>query len=179
MPSPADIALVVRFDHVVDGLLDRVRGHQMLDRAMYGTSEAGNFSLIWHVLAWLPVLLGRQHPRRALAISSALVIESVIVNGGIKSLFKRERPKPPEPRPHRLRSPTTSSFPSGHASAAVVAATLLSRSRRDRPYYVALAGVVAGSRAYVRIHHASDVVGGGTVGVVLAMVARRTLRRYL
>ena len=37
----------------------------------------------------------------------------------------------------------------------------------------ALAGVVASSRVYVKIHHASDVVAGAAIGVGLAAVARR------
>ena len=32
---------------------------------------------------------------------------------------------------------------------------------------------VATSRAYVRIHHASDIVAGAAVGLALAAVARR------
>ncbi|MBV1892947.1 MAG: phosphatase PAP2 family protein, partial [Ilumatobacteraceae bacterium] len=33
------------------------------------------------------------------------------------------------------------------------------------------------SRAYVRIHHASDVVGGVVVGAVLGILGRRMARR--
>ena len=57
--------------------------------------------------------------------------------------------------------PLTTSFPSGHSSTAVVAAILLSAARpQGRPVYWASAALVASSRVYVRIHHASDVVGG-------------------
>ena len=39
--------------------------------------------------------------------------------------------------------------------------------------WFALAAVVAVSRAYVRVHHASDVVGGIAVGRVLGLLGRR------
>ncbi|MDE0217521.1 MAG: phosphatase PAP2 family protein, partial [bacterium] len=75
--------------------------------------------------------------------------------------------------PHRLRQPLTSSFPSGHASAAVVAAALLSESRRCRRPFWAAASVVAASRVYVRIHHASDVVVGALVGAAIARLFKK------
>ena len=41
------------------------------------------------------------------------------------------------------------------------------------PLYYALAVVVASSRVYVRIHHASDVVAGAALGVGLGALANQ------
>jgi undecaprenyl-diphosphatase len=73
----------------------------------------------------------------------------------------------------------TSSFPSGHASAAFCAATLMSdgRSRTSRLAWYSLAAFVASSRVHVKIHHASDVIGGATVGLVAGQIAKRLWRR--
>ena len=101
------------------------------------------------------------------------------MNLGLKSLFKRTRPVHEGDRPLSLRRPLTSSFPSGHASAAMVAAALLS-DRRPLPEVVvwySLAALVATSRVHVKIHHASDVVAGAAVGIVLGAVAKRVWRR--
>ena len=98
------------------------------------------------------------------------------MNGAVKALFRRTRPIAEFERPHRLRQPRTSSFPSGHASAAFVAAALLSDGRRAKPLYYGVAGVVALSRVHVRIHHASDVVGGIAVGVALGAIVKRVGR---
>jgi undecaprenyl-diphosphatase len=79
-----------------------------------------------------------------------------------------------------MRIPLTTSFPSGHSSTAMVAGILLSQ-RSSRPTKVALfglGGLVAASRVHVRIHHASDVVGGVTVGLVLGAVARKVWPLY-
>ena len=100
-------------------------------------------------------------------------IESALVNLGIKSLFKRTRPAHEGDRPLQLRQPRTSSFPSGHATSAFTAAALLSDRDRLWPAYYGVAVVVAASRVYVRIHHASDVLAGVAVGVLLGQVGRR------
>lgn len=104
---------------------------------------------------------------------AALGAESTIVNGPVKSLFRRNRPVSDVPRPHRLRKPKTTSFPSGHASAATVFAIVAGEDDPLRRVYVALAATVALSRVYVRIHYASDVVGGAVVGAVLGTAWRR------
>jgi undecaprenyl-diphosphatase len=74
--------------------------------------------------------------------------------------------------------PKTTSFPSGHASAAFCAATLLSDGRTGtrKVAWYALAGTVAFSRVHVKIHHASDVIGGVAFGLVVGRVARRLWR---
>lgn len=166
------------FDAAADAALDRLRGHPFADRVFYAASEAGNFSLIWHGLAWTEAAIVRSPAavRRAAETSIALGIESALVNGGVKSLFERSRPDHGVPRPHRLRQPKTSSFPSGHASAAAVAFALLSRRKSLTGPVAVIAAVVSLSRAYVRIHHASDVAGGALMGAMLGWIARRVLR---
>jgi membrane-associated phospholipid phosphatase len=96
------------------------------------------------------------------------------VNIGVKSLFRRSRPVVSEPRPFPLRIPLTSSFPSGHATSAFCAATLLADGDPHlAPLYFGAATVVALSRIHVRIHHASDVVGGMAVGLLLGQLGKR------
>ena len=167
LPTPDRLAVVHRLDDAADRALDMVRGRPVADRAMYGLSESGNFSVLWHALAWAPCLVTRSpaHVRRAVAISAGLVVEAALVNGPIKDQFRRDRPESDASRPHRLRQPRTSSFPSGHASAAMVAAALLSRAHpRLRPLLYGTAAAMSVSRVYVRLHHASDVAGGMAIG---------------
>ena len=160
-------AAVEAFDEAVEQFFARLRGNPVADRVFYTASELGNFSILWHALAWAGAVTPRGR-RRALRVSVALAVESALVNGPIKSAFNRSRPLAEHDHPHRLRQPLTSSFPSGHASAAVVAAALLSESQRRRwPFWAAASAVVA-SRVHVRIHHASDVAVGALVGAVIA-----------
>jgi undecaprenyl-diphosphatase len=46
------------------------------------------------------------------------------------------------------------------------------------PIYFAIAAVVAASRCYVRIHHASDVLGGIAVGLALGLIANGVWAPY-
>ncbi len=162
-----------RIDDLVDEWWERLRGRPALDRLYYTASEVADFSLVWHALGVVQAII-EDDPKVAIGLSAALGVESALVNGPVKSFFKRSRPVQEVARPHNLRQPRTSSFPSGHASAAMVAAALLSRHAGGRAWY-GLAAVVATSRVHVRIHHASDVVGGALVGAALGAVARRVL----
>jgi undecaprenyl-diphosphatase len=164
---------VARFDTAIDARVDRMRGHPHVDRLMYAASELGDFSLIWHLVACGRALAPDRRPIHAVRVAAILGAESALVNGPVKSMFRRHRPAWEQERPRRLRQPRTSSFPSGHASAAMTAAGVLAQNDPIWPLYYAVGAVVAGSRVYVKIHHPSDVVAGALVGIVLARVARR------
>ena len=162
---------VQAFDDAVDAWFDRLRGNPVADRVMYGASAVGDFSLIWHMASVVRALRGRE--AEAVRLTTALGVESVLVNVGVKSLFRRTRPAWEQERPRGLRQPRSSSFPSGHATSAFMAATLLSAGRpRMRPLWLAVAAVVASSRVHVKIHHASDVAAGALIGVGLGKIVR-------
>jgi membrane-associated phospholipid phosphatase len=166
-------ARIARFDSRVDGAFDRLRGHTTADRFFYGASALGDFGLIWLILGAARGLRSEHDWHAAVRVAGAIGAESVVVNIGIKSLFRRARPPWEVDRPLRLRRPRTSSFPSGHATAGFTAATLLAEDDPLWPIYYATAVVVATSRIYVKIHHASDVAGGVVLGLAFGRLARR------
>ncbi|MEA3018789.1 MAG: hypothetical protein QOI47_313 [Actinomycetota bacterium] len=166
---------VKAFDDGVDRAFDAIRGNPVADRIMYGASALGDFSLLWHVAGVGRALRGgRLGEREALRLAGALLVETALVNVGVKSLFRRTRPVWEQERPRALRTPRSSSFPSGHATSGFMAATLLATGRpRSRPLWFALAAIVASSRVHVRIHHASDVAAGAVVGIGFGRLVRR------
>jgi len=166
---------VAAFDLAVDRGFDRLRGNAVADRVFYAGSELGDFGLLWVLLGTIKGLRRGNDLVTALRMTAAMGAESVLVNGVIKSCFRRTRPPWEVDRPLRVRRPLTSSFPSGHATSAVSAAMMLSEDDDWWPFYVVLASIVATSRIYVKIHHASDVAGGVAVGVALGMIGRRLL----
>ncbi len=164
---------IIRFDADADRVLDHLRGRPLADRVFYTASELGDFSLIWHLLATVQGVRRQGDLSATLRVITALGLESALVNGPVKSLFRRTRPVSDVPRPHRLRTPRTTSFPSGHASAAALFATVAGQDDPLWPLYAALATMVAVSRPYVRIHHASDVIAGAALGIALGSGFRR------
>ncbi|MGI8752338.1 MAG: phosphatase PAP2 family protein [Acidimicrobiales bacterium] len=166
------------FDERLDKAFERLlRNRRVPDMVMYAASALGDHGLLWLALAG--VQAGRHRHgnwRRPLIRAAAgLGLESALVNGPVKWVFRRSRPIHDGPRPLHLRQPRTSSFPSGHATAAFFAASLLGEDDFLRPLYYALAVVVAASRLHVKIHHASDVVGGAIIGAVLGEIVRRAV----
>ncbi|MEO6121481.1 MAG: phosphatase PAP2 family protein [Acidimicrobiales bacterium] len=163
---------IVRFDARADKVLDRLRGRPAADRVFYGVSELADHSMIWLILGAARGLRSEHDWGAAVRVGAGVFVESAVVNLGVKSLFRRTRPPWEVDRPLRLRRPRTSSFPSGHATSAFCAAGLLADDDPLWPAYYALAVLIATSRVYVRVHHASDIVVGAAIGVVLGRLGR-------
>ena len=146
---------------------------------MTAATSLGDFSLIWHLVNVSRGLTGGRRADQVPVLALAIGAESLIVNQGLKRLFRRPRPTVEGDPRYPVRRPQTSSFPSGHASAAAFTAVLLTTwdGKRSAPLWWTLAGAVGVSRAYVRIHHASDVVAGMATGAALGLGARAILRR--
>jgi undecaprenyl-diphosphatase len=163
-----------RFDAAVDDWFEaRLRGRPAADRLMYTASALGDHGLIWLGLAAVQALRrGGFWQRSMLRAAAGLGAESAIVNGPVKWLFRRTRPIHEGDRPLHLRMPRTSSFPSGHATAAFFGAALLRDGDPLWPLYYAIAVTVAASRVHVKIHHASDVIVGVALGAILGELAR-------
>lgn len=169
-------ALVRTVDEAVDSAWEHLRGRPVADRVFYAASALGDHSLVWHLLGGLRGLAPGHRTEEAVRLSATMGVESALVNGPVKSLFRRRRPAVDAgPHPHAVRTPLTSSFPSGHASAAFAAAAVLTDGAGmvARVAVYAAAGVISASRVHVRMHHASDVVAGALLGAGLGVAARR------
>ena len=165
-------------DRWANGVMDRFRGNPVADAVMYGASSLGDDGRVWIVAS---LVRSRQHPSpvRAFARQMAwLGIESALVNGPAKGAIRRPRPAPIAIHPHRLRRPSNSSFPSGHAASAATMAMLLSEDGLA-PVWWGLATTIAVSRVYVGVHHATDVAAGFAAGAAIGWAARHVRLPYL
>ncbi len=145
----------------------------MPDLVFYAASALGDHSLAWLILGVVRALRSGGDWQVARRVFGVMGLESALVNVVVKSFFGRRRPVWAGIHPHPLRQPLSSSFPSGHATSAFCGAGLLAKDSRAWPLYYVMAVVIAASRVHVRIHHASDVVGGILIGLVLGRLARR------
>lgn len=166
-----------RFDAAMEPLRQNARARRVFSLA----STVGDFSFVWHACGLLYAIGSRDRLGQALTLSVALGFESLVVNQGIKRVFRRTRPTASGDDRFDVRTPSTSSFPSGHASSATFAAIVLT-SFTGWPLalaWVSLAVVVALSRVVVRIHHASDILGGIVTGALLAGAALPVISRLV
>jgi undecaprenyl-diphosphatase len=162
------------FDRAVDRAFDTVRSPAM-DRVMYTLSSAADHSILWFTIGGVKAA-AEGDAAFAVKFATVMGLESGLTNGAIKSLFRRTRPEheiAEGPLPYGMRRPITSSFPSGHATAAFTAASILAATSRGSVRWYALAGVVASTRVYTKMHHASDVLAGAALGLAMGQLARR------
>lgn len=164
---------VARLDAAGDRVLEPLRNNKA-SKLLFGlASRVGDFSLVWHATGLLRAVGSVDRLKQAIYLSVALGVESLVVNQGVKRFFRRERPTESGDHRFEVRTPSTSSFPSGHASSATFAVFVLA-SFAGWPVsllFVAIAVTVALSRVVVRIHHLSDIIGGVVAGAVLGSVA--------
>jgi undecaprenyl-diphosphatase len=135
---------------------------------------AGTAGALWGFLAALAFLLTGFEPLRLL-IPWVAVAASWTVAEGAKYLFDRARPFIWDTEIAPLtKTPSSSSFPSGHAATAAAGALTLSVLYPPLAPALVLAGaLVVVSRVYLGVHFPFDVLAGvvigtATAGVVLA-----------
>lgn len=169
------------FDERADAVLEPLRRNKASVFLFGLASKVGDFSIIWHVIAWTRAIGSRDRVNQAIALSLALGVESLIVNQGVKRLFKRERPTTSGDHRFDVRTPSTSSFPSGHASSATFAVCLLT-AFTGFPWalvWISIGVIVALSRVVVRIHHLSDILGGIATGLILGVLIPVTFQLFV
>lgn len=150
------------------------------DAFWFRLSHSADHSIIWFVLGVVRFIFV-QNIIELLYFIIVMAIESALTNGPIKYCFKRTRPYENENTfdnneklPYSMRKPITSSFPSGHATAAMCAASMLSMTYHWVALIVFPLGLMIGySRIYTRMHHLSDVLGGLILGLIYGYLACR------
>jgi membrane-associated phospholipid phosphatase len=111
-----------------------------------------------------------------LSVGLAAALTSVL-----KDLFERVRPALASPEIHALVvTPSSPSFPSGHAATAFAAAVAVGAFYpRLRLPLLGLAALVALSRIYLGVHFWLDVFAGSALGIALGLGVVWTTRRVL
>lgn len=162
-------APVQRVDHSVDSILHRAR-HPRALKTVEAFSHLGDGGAVWLVIL---SVLARRDSKAALRAAVILAIGTVIINGPIKHLTRRDRPEPLDPEAFR---PGGSSFPSGHSFSSWLVTTMLPAGSAFKVPAAAIASGITTSRVFLRYHHATDVLAGAALGATLGLVLRRVVR---
>ena len=156
----------------LDQRLERwVVGHRAepFDTIFVALSHIGSFGIVWFTLAVIATLLLRRPLIFPLVVGAYFL--SAAITDVLKLLIDRHRPVD-----HPLvTTPTTHSFPSGHAATSFACAATLATfvSRRGQIVLYVLAAGIAYSRVYVGVHYPLDVLAGAAIGLGVATALRR------
>jgi undecaprenyl-diphosphatase len=142
-----------------------------LTSLMRAFTIAGSAGAIWGFLAAVGFLLTGLEPSRLLIPWTAIAASWTVAEGA-KYLFERTRPFlwDTEIAP-LIKTPSSSSFPSGHSATAAAGAITLSVLYPPFAPVLVLAGLlVVLSRVYLGVHFPFDVLAGIVIGIVTSAV---------
>ena len=157
-------------DEAVDAAFEPLRGRPEFDRAAAIVSNLADYGFIWVLLAGLKARRRGPDRRRAIVALAAAGFSSLLVSRVVKAAVERQRPE--DHLDASVRTPSSSSFPSGHTLAAFCTAFVLGDSDAGTAANVGFAAAVAASRVHLRAHHPTDVLGGAVIGSVLGLGLR-------
>lgn len=170
-----------KLDRKITAFMQYQLSNPILDKIMMGFTFLGDYCLIWIIFTILMFMSGEKLFGNLM--TSGMLIANAINNGAIKSLVRRKRPfEQYDDITIFIPEPYGSSFPSGHSATGFSCAFVLL-------YYDAflgslamlLAGAIAFSRMYLRVHFFSDVLVGSLVGCLcsFAMMSMMIARGIL
>ncbi len=172
MPTPRNVD--ARLHALVSGL-----PASPADRWLHRLTRAADHGRLWLVLGGLLALRRGALRRGALRGAGSMAITSALVNVVLKTLVRRGRPDQGGVRRERRprRSPSSSSFPSGHSASAAAFVTGLALESLPAGAALAPVGLAVGySRVHVGVHYPGDVVAGFAVGAGVAAATQHWWR---
>ncbi|MDP8950922.1 MAG: phosphatase PAP2 family protein [Actinomycetota bacterium] len=131
---------------------------------------AGKAGALWGVISALAFLVTGLEASYNLFVPWVAVAASWTVAEGAKHLFDRARPFIYDTEIFPLvKTPSSSSFPSGHSATAAAGTLTLSVVYPSFAPALVLSGLlVALSRIYLGVHYPFDVLAGGLIGTAIA-----------
>ncbi len=143
-----------------------------LDKIMVFITSLGDWGFIWLALCLFMFFIPKFR-NDSYTFALAIFLNALICNVILKPLCHRKRPFDLSKDIKLLvKSPTDYSFPSGHTTASFTAAAVIFNiSVTAGIIVVVLALLIGFSRMYLFLHFPSDVLVGGILGIIIAIIA--------
>jgi undecaprenyl-diphosphatase len=155
---------------------------RLLNIFFYGITLAWQGAAVWYAEMGLKALQRRRLAGKIFRyMVLPLTVTGLLVEGPIKSFFRRRRPFITIIQAIAIGiKPGSWSFPSGHAAGAFAGAWLLNqRYPRGSLLRYIFASLVGFSRIYLGDHYPGDVASGSLIGLLFAMFFRKQAKRLL
>lgn len=165
------MARITSFDRALFWAIFQVKWAP-LTSLMRAFTVAGRAGALWGVIAAAAFLVTGLKTYNLLVPWAAVALSWTVAEG-VKFLFNRARPllRDTEILP-LIKTPSSSSFPSGHAATAAAGAITLSAIYPSlAPAFLLSGFLVALSRVYLGVHYPFDVLAGLLIGTATAVLA--------
>ncbi|MDO5779499.1 MAG: phosphatase PAP2 family protein [Clostridium sp.] len=139
--------------------------NRIFDKIMPIITMMGNLGIIWLVISVL-MLLKVEDRIIGISVILALILTTIIGEGIIKHIVKRNRPFQNYEDELLINKPITYSFPSGHTASSFAAlAVFLQMNGKLGLIMSPIATLIAFSRIYLKVHYPTDVIFGIVLGI--------------
>ncbi|MCZ2812330.1 MULTISPECIES: phosphatase PAP2 family protein [unclassified Modestobacter] len=165
--------MLLRFDHSLLRSTRRALGGTPAVPVARGMSHFGEHAIGWIALGAAGWLRGRDRADWAAAVTGVVAAHGAGVV--VKRVVRRLRPALDDV-PALVATPSRLSFPSAH-STSTAAAAIGFAPMLGGPLMTGVTGAMLVSRVLLGVHYPSDVLSGAALGVSVATVVRRRMRR--
>jgi len=141
-----------------------------LDAVMPLVTFLGSGEFIFTLALLLALVFRKKEKAKGAVLVLAGLTASYYVTSVIKDFVGKPRPFLSLTDINVFIAEKGFSFPSGHATAAFMAAFILSRYFKNTLWMFILASLVAVSRVYLGAHYPIDVIAGSCIGLALGYI---------
>lgn len=159
------------FELIILRLIQEFLTFPLAQKVSVALSFLGNWGMIF-ILSACVLLCFKRTRMLGLVGLTAILLDALVVNVGLKHLIMRPRPFELDPSLSIIIPfPLDSSFPSGHTAVAFAFSAAMAPSKALSNAFTAVAVCMGLSRVYLCVHYPTDAFGGMIIGGLCGFLA--------